>query len=338
MFYSSLAPGSTDVAHPNDGQHDADTALSKTRMCVYYLQGRCKYGDACTYAHFYDELKKAPANLRKTKLCDLFLVGHCTDADCNFAHSSDELRHRGNVTCSMPGSSNPQVSASSSKENLLSYAGAQRTAMGSPTPATSTGSTPSPPPPAAPLAPRSDSGKWNPAVDTDGGSPSMRAPCVDRDLSSVYGVDGPPTERAARVMLGVLLRLPLRNAVSLLQTEDCRQLLSLLALDSNGNPINVASEAVSSSAAASKHAKQQQAFAHRPQSVPLPTIADSSCGHSHAGFDSTRYGLDSLANGSTGANSPLFQYECADEAAPVDDEGFVNLQKLVVDSVLTDDA
>lgn len=66
-------------------------ALEKTRMCVYYLQGRCKYDD-CSFAHSSHELKQAPTNLRKTKLCDLFMMGHCYDASCNFAHSTDELK------------------------------------------------------------------------------------------------------------------------------------------------------------------------------------------------------------------------------------------------------
>lgn len=69
------------------------TALEKTRMCVYYLQGRCKYDD-CSFAHSAIELKQAPSNLRKTKMCDLFMMGHCYDSQCNFAHSVDELKVR----------------------------------------------------------------------------------------------------------------------------------------------------------------------------------------------------------------------------------------------------
>lgn len=69
-------------------------ALEKTRMCLYFLQGRCKYTD-CSFAHSHDELKQAPSNLRKTKMCELFLAGCCpNDFDCNFAHSMDELKLR----------------------------------------------------------------------------------------------------------------------------------------------------------------------------------------------------------------------------------------------------
>jgi hypothetical protein len=79
-----------DVAQPPQ----VPTALEKTRMCLYFLQGRCKYTD-CSFAHSHDELKQAPVNLRKTKMCELFLAGCCpNDLDCNFAHSMDELKLR----------------------------------------------------------------------------------------------------------------------------------------------------------------------------------------------------------------------------------------------------
>jgi hypothetical protein len=70
------------------------TALEKTRMCLYFLQGRCKYTD-CSFAHSHDELKQAPSNLRKTKMCELFLAGCCpNETECNFAHSMEELKVR----------------------------------------------------------------------------------------------------------------------------------------------------------------------------------------------------------------------------------------------------
>ena len=68
--------------------------LSKTRRCSFFLEGRCKYTDGCTYAHSFDELRKAPEELRKTKMCDLFMQGLCTDSKCNFAHDHQEIRNR----------------------------------------------------------------------------------------------------------------------------------------------------------------------------------------------------------------------------------------------------
>ena len=81
----------SDEVMPPSPSPSAVAALEKTRMCVYYLQGRCKYDD-CSFAHSVHELKQAPSNLRKTKLCDLFMMGHCFDAQCNFAHSTEELK------------------------------------------------------------------------------------------------------------------------------------------------------------------------------------------------------------------------------------------------------
>ena len=70
--------------------------LAKTRLCLFYQDGRCKYGAECTYAHTVDEVRKAPEELRKTKFCELFMdpsLG-CVDPDCNFAHDVVELRSK----------------------------------------------------------------------------------------------------------------------------------------------------------------------------------------------------------------------------------------------------
>ena len=78
-------------------QHQIDgTQLAKTRLCLFYQEGRCKYGSECTYAHNVDEVRKAPEELRKTKFCELFMdpTRGCVDPDCNFAHDSVELRSK----------------------------------------------------------------------------------------------------------------------------------------------------------------------------------------------------------------------------------------------------
>lgn len=92
-------------------------ALEKTRMCVYYLQGRCKYDD-CSFAHSVHELKQAPSNLRKTKICDLFMMGHCTDAHCNFAHSTEELKVKSKRSASSTGAALLGTHGSSSSPSI----------------------------------------------------------------------------------------------------------------------------------------------------------------------------------------------------------------------------
>jgi hypothetical protein len=88
-------------------------ALEKTRMCVYFLQGRCKYED-CSFAHSVHELKQAPSNLRKTKICDLYMMGHCQDTHCNFAHSTVELKVKPKRSGSAAGASLLQVGSPAS--------------------------------------------------------------------------------------------------------------------------------------------------------------------------------------------------------------------------------
>lgn len=64
--------------------------LQKTKMCVYFTQGKCGQGTSCPFAHHPDELKKMP-NLAKTQLCTAFMRGVCTNKNCNFAHGEQEL-------------------------------------------------------------------------------------------------------------------------------------------------------------------------------------------------------------------------------------------------------
>ena len=100
-------------------------ALEKTRMCVYFLQGRCKYDD-CSFAHSVHELKQAPSNLRKTKICDLFMMGHCTDAHCNFAHSTEELKVKSKRSASSTGAALLATHGSGSSPSLGSPTNSNR--------------------------------------------------------------------------------------------------------------------------------------------------------------------------------------------------------------------
>jgi hypothetical protein len=64
----------------------------KTKLCSYYLAGRCTFGSQCFYAHNPEDIQHAP-DLKKTKLCIAWQDGTCSNgADCTFAHGAKELR------------------------------------------------------------------------------------------------------------------------------------------------------------------------------------------------------------------------------------------------------
>jgi len=71
----------------------APTIFEKTRLCKFFEKGRCRRGQACTFAHGGHELAPAP-DFYRTQLClDFFRVGDCPmGRSCNFAHSAEEVR------------------------------------------------------------------------------------------------------------------------------------------------------------------------------------------------------------------------------------------------------
>jgi len=70
---------------------DISKQLHKTKMCKHFLKGRCRYGQACSYAHNPEELRYRP-DLTKTRLCKNFDLGRCNDETCMYAHGSEQLR------------------------------------------------------------------------------------------------------------------------------------------------------------------------------------------------------------------------------------------------------
>jgi len=67
--------------------------FQKTRWCCFFrLQGGCKHGASCHFAHSQEELSSRP-DLRKTSLCKQWAEGTCpiTDGSCRFAHGQEEL-------------------------------------------------------------------------------------------------------------------------------------------------------------------------------------------------------------------------------------------------------
>lgn len=71
-------------------------SLYKTKMCRYYLNGECRFGDDCVFAHGTEELRSGTTHpLRKTKKCSAFhsreTKGICYHgSSCNFIHREPE--------------------------------------------------------------------------------------------------------------------------------------------------------------------------------------------------------------------------------------------------------
>jgi len=67
--------------------------MTKTKMCKFNNGVPCSRGQACVFAHSFEELRPLP-DLRLTKMCRTFKShGFCEQADrCSFAHSEEELR------------------------------------------------------------------------------------------------------------------------------------------------------------------------------------------------------------------------------------------------------
>ena len=74
----------------------SESAYAKTKMCMFYLRGGCRHGDACTYAHDMLQLRERP-DLSNTRLCPMVRQGHCGSDGCKFAHSRGELRGTNDV-------------------------------------------------------------------------------------------------------------------------------------------------------------------------------------------------------------------------------------------------
>ncbi|CEM10230.1 unnamed protein product [Vitrella brassicaformis CCMP3155] len=70
----------------------ANDCFYKTKLCPHALEGYCRKGVSCSFAHSQAELRPLP-NLKKTRLCDTFMkTGRCDNLNCTFAHGQEELR------------------------------------------------------------------------------------------------------------------------------------------------------------------------------------------------------------------------------------------------------
>lgn len=74
-----------------------ESLFFKTKICAFWLEGRCLRGAGCKYAHGDNERHEEP-DLTKTALCRKMLSGgECKDPTCTYAHNRDELRSTADV-------------------------------------------------------------------------------------------------------------------------------------------------------------------------------------------------------------------------------------------------
>ncbi|CAE8649858.1 unnamed protein product, partial [Polarella glacialis] len=74
--------------------------LKFTKMCSFYLEGKCRRGSACKFAHDESLLQQQP-DYYKTRVCAMFRAGlHCKSGqECGYAHSEQELRGTSRPGC-----------------------------------------------------------------------------------------------------------------------------------------------------------------------------------------------------------------------------------------------
>lgn len=74
-------------------QRQCAQVFKKTSICRYFP--RCHQGDQCKFAHTSEELRVRP-NLTKTRMCAGYFDGRCrlSASECGFAHGDEDLRPR----------------------------------------------------------------------------------------------------------------------------------------------------------------------------------------------------------------------------------------------------
>ena len=87
----SHPPHMNSTVNITDNLPTSSHSFFKTKMCPYFLRGKCIKGGNCTFAHSNSELKELP-DLHKTKYCKAFASGTCKKINCAFAHGEAELK------------------------------------------------------------------------------------------------------------------------------------------------------------------------------------------------------------------------------------------------------
>lgn len=70
---------------------ERSAGFTKTRMCKFFLEGKCTRGKKCTFAHGEEE-KHAQCQPLCMKLCKtLIATGRCKNENCKYAHSKEDI-------------------------------------------------------------------------------------------------------------------------------------------------------------------------------------------------------------------------------------------------------
>jgi hypothetical protein len=117
-------------ANKNDRRDLFRKQFQKTELCSFFEQGRCKYGENCSFAHGGVE---TPPDLTKTSLCKRWKEGRCpfSSANCRFAHGKHNLRVTALYVQNRQGSSKNEKKAEeaatmATSHGLVKPAGPQR--------------------------------------------------------------------------------------------------------------------------------------------------------------------------------------------------------------------
>eukprot|EP00931_Biecheleriopsis_adriatica_P072961 TRINITY_DN4733_c0_g2_i1.p1 TRINITY_DN4733_c0_g2~~TRINITY_DN4733_c0_g2_i1.p1 ORF type:complete len:254 (+),score=49.42 TRINITY_DN4733_c0_g2_i1:102-863(+) len=91
MFRTPIMDSASQCASPM--KRKVKQQYVATRLCKFFLEGRCTRGTDCTFAH--GETRDLP-DYAKTRLCEQFMnTGGCTKGDaCKFAHGKEEMQRQ----------------------------------------------------------------------------------------------------------------------------------------------------------------------------------------------------------------------------------------------------
>merc|ERR1719181_669586 len=70
---------------------ERSAGFAKTRLCKFFLEGKCTRGKKCTFAHG-EEDKEEQSQPLCMKLCKtLIATGRCKNPNCKYAHSKEDI-------------------------------------------------------------------------------------------------------------------------------------------------------------------------------------------------------------------------------------------------------